>query len=418
MKFYLFFVLSLFSHLTGAQETAQDLFTQYRNALFQIQIIELASGNKSAIGSGFRVGKQGLIATNYHVISDYIYSPDKYRMQYMDTNGEKGNLTLHNFDIVNDLAIVKTEVNVDSLTSFTLANTLPRQGVPIYSLGNPHDLGMIVVPGTFNGLKKTSYYQRIHFTGSINPGMSGGPVVNNEGLVIGVNVATAGNQIGFLIPLGKLSKLVDSPEPNIPSDHFKKLIKQQLFDNQANLIQRLIKQEWPTSKLGKALVPDAIADFISCWGNSNADDKKANYLSVENRCRLGEKIYINRRFQTGAVEMEFEWLESDEFGTHKFFNFFSNSSNGASPGNPASSEDVSNFQCQNQLVTNKHNVKSKTVFCLRGYKDYLGLYDVLFVAATLDHQQSGLIGHFTLSGVDKGSAQTFSQYFMDAIKWQ
>lgn len=413
--------LVLFASATSqAQSTAQNVFHNYKDALFQIQIIELASGNKSSIGSGFLINDNSQMITNYHVVSDYVHHPDQYKMQFMNAQGEIGNLQLITFDIVNDLAFVEAPDNIIYTKNFALADNLPNQGEPIYSLGNPHDLGMIVVPGTFNGLKKTSFYHRIHFTGSINPGMSGGPVVDKIGAVIGVNVATAGNQIGFLVPLKKIKELLKKP-PVVASTEekpFERLIQQQLQANQAQLVAQFTQAEWKKGQIGNALIPDKIVDFISCWGDSNASDKQAKFLSVQSRCRLDEQIYVNRGFQTGAVEMEFEWITSDNWKTHKFYNFYSQSTLGAGPGNPAREDDVTNYRCQSDVVINKHKVTSKTSLCLRAYKKYEGLYDVLFVAASLDHKNSGLISHFTLAGVDKVSAIGFSQRFMDSIAWQ
>jgi hypothetical protein len=408
------------SAASQAQSTAQNVFHNYKDALFQIQIIELASGNKSSIGSGFLINENSQMITNYHVVSDYVHHPAQYKMQYMNAQGEIGNLQLITFDVVNDLAFVVASDNIISSNNFSLADNLPNQGEAIYSLGNPHDLGMIVVPGTFNGLKKTSFYHRIHFTGSINPGMSGGPVVNKTGAVIGVNVATAGNQIGFLVPLIKIKELLEKQtvDQSTEANPFESLIQQQLQANQAQLVTQITQAEWKKGQIGNALIPNKIVDFISCWGDSNASNKQAKYLSVQSRCRLDEQIYVNRGFQTGAVEMEFEWITSKNWKTHKFYNFYSQSTSGAGPGNPAREDDVTNYRCQSDVVTNINEVTSKTSLCLRAYKKYDGLYDVLFVAASLDHENSGLISHFTLSGVDKTSAIGFSQRFMDSIAWQ
>jgi hypothetical protein len=387
--------------------------------LYQIRIIELGSGNKSSIGSGFQINQDGNIVTNYHVISEYVFNPEKYSIEYLAANGEEGELKLLNFDVINDLALVKKVSLNNSEKFFTLATTLPEQGSGIYSLGNPHDLGMIVVPGTFNGLKKNSFYQRIHFTGSINPGMSGGPVVNTLGQVVGVNVATAGNQIGFLIPLQKLKKLLDTPHNNaLPPENYKIAIHQQLVQNQSQLFAHLAQQNWQNSPLGQAKVPTKISDVMSCWGNSNTSDEEALFLSVENSCRLDEQIFIHNQFQTGRIELEFEWLSAEDLGEHRFYKLFSNSISGAGPGNPASKTDVTNYQCQQNKVTNSHGVTSKTVYCLRAYKEFSELYDVLFVAATLDHQEQGLISHFTLAGVAKEQALTFTKQFVDAVSWQ
>lgn len=413
------FFLALISAFCHGQQTAQNLFSHYQGALYQIRLIDLGSGNKSSIGSGFQIDKAGTLVTNYHVVSDYVYFPEKYRMEYLGADGSTGELQLVNFDVINDLAIVNKVAPHPDADFFDLADSLPEQGGEIYSLGNPHDLGMIVVPGTFNGLKKNSFYQRIHFTGSINPGMSGGPVVNTQGQVVGVNVATAGNQIGFLIPLNKLQILLAGEDKKpLAKEKYKGTIRLQLLDNQQQLIARLSEDVWQSSMLGEARVPAGIGQFLSCWGDSNSANEEALFLSVENRCRLDEQIYLHNGLRTGGLEIEFEWLSSEDFGQHRFYSFYGQSIAGAGAGNLASKIDVTNYQCQQKNVINQHAVTMKTTFCLRAYKEFAGLYDVLFIGATLDHQTQGLISHFTLAGVSKDSALQFTQQFMGAISWQ
>ncbi|QHJ12098.1 Putative serine protease HhoB [Paraglaciecola mesophila] len=416
---YLFFALALFSVTGFAQQTAQNLFSHYQSALYQIRIIELGSGNKSSIGSGFQINEAGVLVTNYHVVSEYVYFPEKYRIEYLAANGTVGELSLVNIDVVNDLALVQVQSDSKSTDFFSLSAHLPEQGSSIYSLGNPHDLGMIVVPGTFNGIKKNSFYQRIHFTGSINPGMSGGPVVNPEGEVVGVNVATAGNQIGFLVPLTKIRALVSTNEfTPISTNEYKRVIAAQLMDNQQRLFERLEHEEWKLNELGGAKIPTLTGPLLSCWGDSNSADQEALYLSVENRCSLDEEIFVHGGLRTGGIEIEFEWLESDEFGAHRFYDFFSGSISGASAGNHAGKNDVSNYQCKQDIVANTHDVKTKSILCLRAYKEFPHLYDVLYIGATLNHESQGLISHFTLAGVSQGSAMRFTKQFVGAIAWQ
>lgn len=412
-------LLFIFSAHAHSQQTAQNLFSHYQTALYQIRIIELESGNKSSIGSGFQIDVNGNILTNYHVVSEYVFTPEKYRMEYLSSDGSSGTLALINFDVVNDLALVRKTTLTASEDAFTIASQLPGQGTTIYSLGNPHDLGMIVVPGTFNGIKKNSFYQRIHFTGAINPGMSGGPVVNADGEVVGVNVATAGNQIGFLIPLSKVQRLAAKQQDEIlATEQFKTTIQQQLTSNQADIITQLLQSTWQNNPLGEASVPTKIGDFLSCWGDSNTNDNEALFLSVENRCRLDEQIFLNGGLRTGGIELEFEWLNGKELGQHRFYSLYSRSLVGAGAGNMATKNDVTNYQCEQNKVTNKNQVNSKTILCLRAYKEFEGLYDVLFIGATLDHDQQGLISHFTLAGVAKESALSFTKQFMDAVAWQ
>ena len=201
-------ILSLFSSLSMATEQAQQIFQEMAPSLYQIRLIDKATSEKSTIGSGFQISENGYIATNYHVISGYAQYPEKYIIEYEDSLGKKGQLDLQTVDVINDLAIVLLTENPQP-QHFIISELTPEKGEEIYSLGNPHDLGMIVVPGTYNGLKKEAFNDRIHFTGSVNPGMSGGPVVNRFGEVVGVNVASSGNSIGFLIPHDKLANLIN-----------------------------------------------------------------------------------------------------------------------------------------------------------------------------------------------------------------
>ncbi|WP_226992211.1 S1 family peptidase [Aliiglaciecola lipolytica] len=407
----------LISQQVFSQQTAQNLFSQYRNSLYQIQMIDKESGNKSSIGSGFRVSDSGDIISNYHVISDFVYFPDKFRMQYMDASGNTGSLKLKNFDVINDLSLLQIDPEQTSGLPFNLAESLPLQGSNIYSLGNPHDLGMIVVPGTYNGLKKNSFYQRIHFTGSINPGMSGGPAVNGLGQIVGVNVATAGNQIGFLIPLPKVKALFESQQ-QIKVEDYKTHIQQQLQANQNKMISEILSSPWTYSQLGKARVPEKISDFISCWGGSNASEKDVKFLSVSNRCRIGEAVFLNARLQTGEIEIEFEWLTSEELNTFQFHNFLSQKIAFTRPGNLAGKNDVTNYRCQQDIVSNQQELTQKSILCARAYKDFNDLYDVLFISASNDYADGSLISHFTLAGVSADSMKQFSKQFMDSMSWQ
>jgi hypothetical protein len=412
-----FFFLLIASLPTQARQQAQNLFQQYESSLYQIRIIDIESGNKSAIGSGFQIDKKGTIATNYHVVSQYIFYPQKYRIEYENTQGDTGILSLEKFDIINDLAIVKQN---DGFEPFlTLAETLPTQGEAIYSLGNPHDLGMIVVPGTFNGIKKNSFYQRIHFTGSINPGMSGGPVLSQRGDIIGVNVATAGNQIGFLIPLPRLKNLIErQPSDAEDSEDYKKHIQQQLTVNQEQLIKTMLSIPWPQVELGAAKIPGQVADMLSCWGSSNNNDPKRLFTSIKQRCAMGEQVFVHQNFFSGEIEMEFELLGSIEVNQQRFYNLLQQAISSAQAANRASKIDVSNFQCRQGGFENQNALGQKAAFCTRAYKDFDGLYDVLYIAATVNDDNQSLISHFTLAGVSQESSIQFAKRFMESASWQ
>ena len=134
----------------GLTETAQKIYKRHSASVYQIQIIDINSGEKSVIGSGFSFSKKGLFATNYHVISVVVDTPERYRIEYHKGNEKQGELSLLALDVAHDLAILKGESGKHSFLTLGSSNRL--KGDRVYPMGNPLDLGMTIIEGTFNGL--------------------------------------------------------------------------------------------------------------------------------------------------------------------------------------------------------------------------------------------------------------------------
>lgn len=188
-------------------DRATRLFEVHNAAVVQLRVIDLASGDKSSIGSGFQIDSGGRIVSNYHVVSDYVLAPDRYRLEYIDAGGERGGLSLVDVDVVHDLALLWTAAPLPS--SLRLGKSNLAQGERVFSLGNPFDLAMTIVEGTFNGYVASSRFRRILLAATLNPGMSGGPALDADGAVIGINVAHGAEQISFLVPVESLQDLLD-----------------------------------------------------------------------------------------------------------------------------------------------------------------------------------------------------------------
>ena len=405
-------LLGCYSAASHGGATAEKVFADYADALLQIKVLEHASGAKSAIGSGFVLADPQLVVTNYHVVSEAVLFPQKYQLEFLAQNQQKGKLDIVAVDVVNDLALLKADYK--AAKSFQLQQQDPVQGAAVYSLGNPHDLGLIVVPGTYNGLQKHSFYPRIHFTGAINSGMSGGPAVNEAGEVLGVNVASAGNDLGFLVPASALQNLlVKAPVADIPQD-----IQQQLLSNQQAMFQQILQANWQLKNFGPATVPDEIVPFIRCWGTSNVEKDQDDVKRVNAFCNQPEEIFLSSEFSAGRIEMQFEWLQAKDLHPLQFFRRYQQSINQMNADNRAGDDDVTAFSCQNQLISPVEGQHAKAVFCLRAYRNYPQLFDVAYISASLDHQQQGVISHFTLAGVDQKMALEFSRKFIGAVVWQ
>ncbi|WP_114327149.1 S1 family peptidase [Candidatus Colwellia aromaticivorans] len=421
MKALFTLVFIVLSSSSFATEQAEQLFNQLKPSLYQIKLIDKASGEKSSIGSGFQISEDGIIATNYHVISSYALHSKKYRIEYLNSEGDTGLLTLQSVDVINDLALVKRKIDTtssDEISFFQLSKTAPHKGEQLFSLGNPHDLGMIVVPGTYNGLKKESFNERIHFTGSINSGMSGGPVVNKQAEVVGINVATSGNSIGFLVPHDKLQNLYQDFLLT-PPESIELQMTAQLTANQNKLMTEILNSPWQAKTLGKhGVIPIIDVPFIRCWGDSNADKADALILTAVANCSLDENTYLSSRFFTGAMEIEFRYMQAKDIGANKFYHLYQQQIAHAGAGNRAGKDNVTQYQCHHDLVMpDNQMINNKSILCTRAYKKFPDLFDVLYLSASIDKNKQALVSHFTVAGIDQKNALAFTRKFMEAVSW-
>jgi len=402
---------------------ADQLFTQSQAAVFQVRVVDMAANNKSSTGTGFLVSAEGLLATNYHVIASAIDAPEKYRIELVLPDRTFVAAQIVNVDIVNDLALLRVdpaELQSQPIAPLVLALRQPVKGETVYSIGFPFDLGITVIDGTYNGFAPHSVSQRVHFSGSLNPGMSGGPAFNGDGAVIGVNVSTAGNQMSFLVPVESLVKLLAAPfietVAEIPT-----LLTQQLTANTERLVGEMLKGDWTTEPLAGARALGEITPYLRCWGSSkdtrNKSDRRPFY--VTRACQTDHNIYVNSNLMTGSIEQQFYWVESDDFNSIQFYEYYQRIFAAYRPGNFGTEKDLGNWDCQEDFVLANNAIKERTkaVFCLRAYKKFPGLFDVLFVQGSIDRARQGFVTHFTLAGTTREMAMAFTSRFMEADVW-
>ncbi|SDJ95113.1 S1C family serine protease [Microbulbifer yueqingensis] len=423
----LILLLCCFSGFAAAQSYEQ-LYSDYRDTLYQIRLIEKSSNSKAAIGSAFQISADGLLATNYHVVAEAVSDPGKYILEYVSVDGDKGTLTLLDIDVINDLALLR--LDKPGKHFLQLADNTPRRGETIVSLGNPLDLGMTLIPGTYNGIASGSFYDRIHFAGSINPGMSGGPAINLGGKVVGINVATAGNQVSFLVPVGKLATLVSHYRKAGKEVDLQAVTNQQLVANQKRIIDAILNAEWNTRSLGEAMVVGEILPAIQCWGNTEEDEDNP-VKRIDKGCTGQDVVFLADDFNTGRVEYEFFWFQAEDLLPARFYSEYERQMSSFFPGNDAGEEDVTDFRCKQaftrqprkvspgvpKAANNKPPVIARTSYCVRRYRDFPDLYDVFYISLSVDRENRALVSHFTLSGFTEESAEAFTEKFTSEIQW-
>jgi len=414
IRFWL--VCFVFSFALPSQAATEDVFSRFQDGLVQVRILEASAGTQAGIGSGFFAGDDDLIVTNYHVVADLIQRPDRYRGEVVTPDGQRASLRLIDFDAVHDLALVQASLTPHR--AFELQVEPLPIGMRLFSIGTPLDLGFTIVEGTYNGLLGASLYEKIHFTGSINPGMSGGPTVLANGRVVGVNVATAGNQVSFLVPAKFVQALLQRAHGRPALDPKAALaqLRDQLHANQNTYMQQLINTPLATTPLGNYQVPGKLAAFMKCWGDTNPDST-LRYHEVAQQCSSEDNLYVSRTHTTGVVHFQHQWLEGRGLNRFQFYSAYQEQFNADYPGLPASAEDVSKFACHTNFVR-VNGIRFKTALCLRANKRLPGLYDAVLKAATLNENQRGVLTTLVLAGVSSNNALRFSRRYLESFRWK
>ncbi len=412
------FISIFFPVVAGAQQItdeAQRIYQQSHQAVVQIQLIDLATGKKTSIGSGFQFSAQGHTATNFHVVSEAVHAPQRFRIECVRHDGAISVVELLDIDVIHDLAVLQSPNPFDG--HLDLGDSAMSKGTRIFSMGNPFDLGMTIVEGIYNGLMEDSLYQKILFSGSINPGMSGGPALDHEGKVIGINVATAGDQVSFLVPVEYLKDLaVGARTPGGSAEDWKARIGGQLLANQDRYMQMLLQPQWDVLDIGGAKVPGEILNVFKCWGKS--EDKESelyNYAYIN--CATNDKIFISSEFSTGQILYKYYWMTSKGLNAIRFYNLYEHYFRYPNPYDNAGEDDVTNFQCDNDFV-DVGGRGMKVLWCARNYKTFPGLYDINLSMALVDVMDRGLLVEVVAMGVSEKNAVEFVRKFMKEIRWQ
>lgn len=159
----------------------------------------------TSVGSGFFIGEDGLIMTNSHLVFGH------QTISVTLDNGFMTRAELVGIDPILDLAVLQISVPSSHLPVADLGDSSKVVvGEEVLAIGNPFGLEQTLTVGVISGINRTLSTSPmslklplIQTDAAVNPGSSGGPLVNRCGEVIGINTAMLGQaeNIGFAVPI-------------------------------------------------------------------------------------------------------------------------------------------------------------------------------------------------------------------------
>ena len=167
-------------------------------------------------GSGVVIDQKGHVLTNFHVVEG------AQEIQVTLFNGKAYDARLVGYDPTNDVAVLRIDAPPDELFPILFGDSANlRVGQRVFAIGNPFGLERTLTTGIISSLNRwlpsrtnnRKIKQIIQIDAAINPGSSGGPLLDSHSRMIGMNTAIASRTgesagVGFAIPINTIARVV------------------------------------------------------------------------------------------------------------------------------------------------------------------------------------------------------------------
>lgn len=286
------------------------------SAVVNITVLENQSGVKTikGAGTGFIISSDGYVITNRHVVEAADEKLSQFKV--LQSSGISSYAQLIGKDPLNDLAILKISANKLPFVELGDSDKL-ELGTSVIAIGN--SLGLYqnsVTKGIVSGLNRSivasdqtgnaeNLGNVIQTDAEINLGNSGGPLIDLNGKVVGVNVAvdTSGSAIGFAIPINDAKTVINNVRKLGRIARPRLGIKYVMINPTIEVEKGLIRSDGAyidnPSDGSQAITPGSPADIAGLKPgdiifdvNGTRINEKNSLLSVTQKYKPGDKITL------------------------------------------------------------------------------------------------------------------------------
>lgn len=396
---------------TAQAQSESEVFREHERSLFKVEVIETLSQTPYVIGTAF-VARTGLLVTNYHVVNDVIFSPEDYSIRLIDVADMKHDAQVIRVDPVNDLAVL--EATLEDVPPLDIAPRMPDVGDPVFSLGFPSDLSGTLVAGTFSGPIEQAIGSLLHYSGSLSPGMSGGPTLDESGSVIGVNVSTSGNQLSFLVSAEAVQRLLEE-DPG--SDDLLQQCRDRLMLFQEQVHRTFLTEALPVHELAPFQVATFSEDVADCTASPLQPDGY-DFTGVIYSCAPTDMIWLDPEDSVAPLSLKHVLLVAEGMSRLRFSGLYTEWFQDVWWSEAPESRWASDYVCRTRNVRNSGGVKLLVSQCWRRREGLDGLYDVFAKAAVLGVSDRGLVTTMTLAGTTLQNGQDLVSQVVESVRWE
>lgn len=287
-------------------------------------------------------------------------------------------------------------------------------------MGKPGSYQHSIVTGTFNGVNDKAASPLIIFSGPINGGMSGGPTLDGEGRVVGVNVATSTQHqlVGLAVPaeaVGHLIRRSASLQDQPSLDELRKDIARQVSAFNQQIVKNFDVPTHSVRRLGPFQVRGDLSTESPCSA-SRKDTPNDHYKRIDQRCESSSSLFITDRQQSGDILMGSVWIHSEKLSAtgrtrliEDLMTQFRTVREENGPSTP--------WKCKEQRLRGRFDLPIQLHVCRRAVENLPGLFDFRFRYTPLVLGPDVLLVNGRLSGFDDDSARSILFKSMDSLSF-
>ena len=422
--------------------SSSEIFNKYKSLIFKLTTVLKDDGIGPSYGTAFVVDESGLLATSFHVVADALLFPGKYSLKLQipgEGTAKRSELVeVVAIDAPNDLALIKIDPKALGLTAAgpksmwsTKEIKSPATGERIYPIGFPSNLNLSIVDGVYNEKISLNSGDVLVSSSPINHGMSGGPMVESHGVLIGVNRAIQGEaqNIAFFSDaraIGILLKTVTEPgaKRTIASAVvWKEQIEKQLKIQETTFFDLLARPgAIPISFAG---VKFGNFPFYSRCGKNQDNElfqgkliQSCNAPSFSSPDGRHEGLGANGIFIETSKDTAQEGGHSKS-GTDDLLSSakFSSLVNKLFSRTLSDHSSFTEADCSERVVVNKNQLRIHLNYCVSGFRSFKNLYSaVIQMEVPKANREPAAVGIISFTGLSsEGITQAFD-YYLDQIE--
>jgi S1-C subfamily serine protease len=204
--------------LESKPPASATVYQQILPSLVEIEANRPSDSREARLGAGVIVNRAGTILTALHVVD----GAEWVRVSFVD--GTRSTASIGATDPANDIAVLQPDRGPEVVVPAVLAGG-GEVGDEAYAVGHPLGYVGSLSAGVISGLDRSAEGESgrrlqglIQFDTAVNPGNSGGPLLNRAGQVIGIVTALANPSrdgyfigVGFAVPIGTAGGAADAP---------------------------------------------------------------------------------------------------------------------------------------------------------------------------------------------------------------